>query len=149
LGVDPSSAKTGVCLLKDGKIAKVKIWEKDKKKGHDKNLVLYGKFLDAFVNRHKIDFVVVEKMSVSRNMDTVRVVSYYEGLSLYKAAEWKSQTISLRPMQIRKVAFGSALSKQQVYDKLKNTYKLLPYDEGGNDQSDSIAAALAGWNYIN
>lgn len=87
-------------------------------------------------------------MSVSRNMNTVRVVSYFEGLSLFKSAEWGCYTLSLRPYEIRKKAFGKALSKQQVYDKLSKGYKLLPYDEGGNDQSDSIAAAIAGWNYI-
>lgn len=88
-------------------------------------------------------------MSVSRNLNTVRVVSYFEGLSLYKGAEWGAQTLSLRPTEIRQQAFGKVISKQQVYDKLKKRYKLLPYDEGGNDESDAIAAALAGWNYIN
>jgi Holliday junction resolvasome RuvABC endonuclease subunit len=149
IGLDPSSSKTGACLIKDGKVTKHSCWFKDTKVEHSQNLVNLSNWLDAFRRKQDIDFVVIEKMSVSRNMRTVRVVSYFEGLCLFKAAEWNSQVFSLSPSECRRKAYGKNLSKEQVYAKLKKKFPLLPYDEGGNDEADAITCAIAGWKYIN
>lgn len=147
IGIDPSSSKSGVSLIKNGKITEVSCWFRTKKLDHSQNLKLFGEFLDRFKGRRKIDVVAVEEMSVSRNVTTVRVVSYFEGLALLKAAEWNAKALSLKPSQARKKAFGSDIGKEKAYKQMKKQFKLLPYDSGGNDMSDAMVLAKAGWKY--
>jgi Holliday junction resolvasome RuvABC endonuclease subunit len=144
LGIDSSSTQSGVSVVKDGKVTEVHLFRSNKKDDLGKRLYDWGEFLRSVKAKRKVECVAVEKDSVNRNLNTIRMLSYFESVALTKAGEWGADTLLLQPSTARKHALGNGgLKKEQVYDKYKKKYKLRPYGDGGNDQSDAICVGLA------
>ena len=152
VGVDPSSTRSGVALLKNGEV----IWhghhESDKKLDIGERLYDFGIYLHRKRAKRKITALGVEKDSVNRNMNTVRMLSYFESAALSFAGELGAQTFSFTPNSARKLALGKGngnLKKQQVYDIMCKEYDLPEYDSGGSDESDAIVIGKATWLKLN
>jgi len=133
-----------VSVLKDGRVTEIHFFKSNKKDDLGRRLYDWGEFLRSIKAKRKIECVAVEKDSVNRNLNTIRMLSYFESVALTKAGEWGAETLLLTPATIRKHALGNgSLRKEEVYDKYKKKYKLRAYADGGNDQADAIACGLA------
>ena len=148
LGLDTSSSKAGIALLDDKyKLKKLDLWKKDKKKDHYANLLDFHNYVGKFL---PVDLVVVEKVSKSRNLNTVRLLAYFEAACLLAAQKHGIEILHISPKTARKNGFGSgSLSKDAIYMMANKKYgPLLEYEKGGNDQSDSLCLARAGVHYL-
>lgn len=144
LGIDSSSTKSGVAVIKDGKVTEVSVFYSNKKDDLGKRLYDWGEYLRNTKAKRRIDAIGLEQVSSSRNLNTVRMLAYFEAVVIQKSAEWDTKLFLFKPATARKIALGNgSITKEQVYDKFKKKYGLLPYSNGGNDQSDSIVIALA------
>jgi len=141
LGVDPSSTSIGIAKYDKGKIVYFDNWKKDSKKGLEDNLISYSAFLESVF---PANIVVIEDLSVPLNLNTVKKISYYQGLTIYLSAKWKSEVVLMRPTEARKLAYGKGnLSKEKVYEIVGKKYKLADFKKGGADQSDAITLVEA------
>lgn len=141
LGIDPSSTSIGIAKYEKSKISYFDIWTRKKEKSLSENLVDYYNFLESLF---PVNSVVIEDLSVPLNLDTVKKISYYQGLSIFVAQKWNCEIILMRPTTARKLAYGKGnLNKQQVYDLVSKNYKLRDFKKGGADQSDAITLVEA------
>lgn len=144
LGVDPSSTSIGLAKYKNGKYLYIDVWKRNEKKELSWNLVNYAEFLEVLF---PVQTVVIEDLSVPLNLDTVKKISYFQGLTIYMAEKWKAEIILLRPSSARKAAYGKGnLKKEAVYDIVTEKHELKPFKKGGGDQSDAICLVEA---YLN
>lgn len=141
LGVDPSSTSIGIAKYEKGKVSYYDNWQKNKELSLEDNLVSYSNFLETVF---PANIVVVEDLSVPLNLNTVKKISYYQGLTIYLAAKWKSEVVLMRPTEARKLAYGKGnLSKEKVYEIVSKKYKLADFKKGGADQADAITLVEA------
>ena len=149
LGLDTSSSKAGIALL-DGKykLKQLDLWKKDKKKNHYENLLDFHIYVGRLM---PVDLVVIEKVSKSRNLNTVRLLAYFEAACLLAAQKHNVEILHISPKTARKDGFGNGnLHKEAVYAMANKKYgPLLDYEKGGNDESDAICLARAGVKHLN
>lgn len=142
LAVDSSSTCSGVVLFKDKTPVSIQHHVSDKKKPLNERLLAFGKFLQSVKAKNKLECVIYELDSVRQNMNTIRMLSYFEGVCLYKAAEWNTPAKFYRPSTARKLGLGNgSLSKQDAYDIIIKTYPVK-----NDDESDAIVLGKA---YLN
>lgn len=143
LGADTSSTTSGFALTKNKKVIELSIWKTDKKKSLHQNLADFQEHLGKFF---PVDKVVIERVSVSQNLNTVRKLAYFEAAAMISAFRWGTDILQLTPSQARKAALGKGnLKKGQVYDIYSKQYDLLPFKKGGGDQSDALCLSFAGY----
>ena len=146
LGVDPSSKSTGLALIENFKTVQVDLWRPATKSVHDSLASLHNYLLASPLTCY-IDSVCVEKISVTRNMNTVRRISYVEGVALSIAGVLGCMKVEqLNPKQARKIVFGEGdISKREVYERIISSTSIdfLPFDKGGSDQADAAVVGLA------
>lgn len=141
IGVDPSSTSIGIAKYEKGKVSYYDNWKKNKEKSLEENLVNYSNFLESIF---PANIVVVEDLSVPLNLDTVKKISYYQGLTIYLATKWKSEVVLMRPTTARKLAHGKGnLSKEKVYEIISKKYNVGDFKKGGADQADAITLVEA------
>ena len=148
LGLDTSSSKAGIALIDNkNKLVELDLWKKDKKKNHYENLLDFHPYVGRLL---PVDLVVIEKVSKSRNLNTVRLLAYFEAACLLAAQKHGTEILHISPVTARKNGFGNGkLTKEAIYTMANKKYgPLLPYDKGGNDQSDSLCLARAGVSYL-
>jgi Holliday junction resolvasome RuvABC endonuclease subunit len=150
LGLDTSSTKSGIALLNERKTLKsLDLWKKDKKKTAYENLLDWQNYVETLF---PVDLVVIEKVSKSRNLNTVRLLAYHEAAVLLSAQKWGIEILHISPMTARKQGLGNGrLKKEAIYTMVKSKYKkkkFLEFDKGGNDQTDAVTLALAGVQYL-
>lgn len=144
IGIDSSSTKSGISFVKDGKVTEVHLFQSNKKDDLGKRLYDWGEFLRSVKAKRKVNLVAVEKDSVNRNLNTVRMLSYFESIALLKAGEWDADTLLLAPSTARKHALGKGnIKKEGVYEAYKKQFKLRDFKDGGSDQADAIAIGIA------
>lgn len=149
LGVDASSSSAGVAIIEDGIPVRVDVHKSNKKLDLGVRLYEWGAFLDRFRAKQKIHLVATEKVTKQRNLQTVRMLAYFEAVAMQKAGQWKVPVLQLEVKTIRKHAFGNgAAGKEQIYQKYAKMIQLSPYDKGGNDMSDACAAGVAGYKLV-
>ena len=150
LGLDTSSTKSGIALLDNKKkIKSLDLWKKNNKKTAYENLLDWQIYVETLF---PVDLVVVEKVSKSRNLNTVRLLAYHEAAVLLSAQKWGIEILHISPMTARKQGLGNGrLKKEAIYAMINTKYKkeiFLEFDKGGNDQTDAVTLALAGISYL-
>lgn len=145
IGIDSSSTRCGIVYLKDEEVQNIELFVSNKKEDIGLRLHNWGVFLQRFKAKRKVDCIAVEKDSVNRNLNTIRMLSYFESVALAKAGEWRADTLLLTPLTARKQALGSGtFTKEDVYDYYKKRYKITEeYGKGGNDKTDALCVAFA------
>ena len=104
----------------------------------------FGRYLDKVRAKQKMSAVAIEQPSHTRNVNTIRMLSYFSAVALYKAGEWNVPTFQIKVKEARKLVIQSGVvSKEYVYQFYRSKYKLAAYDKGGNDESDSLCIADA------
>lgn len=150
LGLDTSSTKSGIALLNEKReIKNLDLWKKDKKKNPYENLHDWYEYVQTLF---PVDLVVIERVSKTRNLNTVRLLAYHEAAVLLAAQKWDIEILHISPMTARKQGLNNGkLKKEAVYTMVKHKYKnenFLEYNKGGNDQTDAVCLALAGVKYL-
>ena len=146
LGIDPSSTVAAACLLKDKEVIRLDTFTSNKHTGLHFNLIRFQRYLQEFSDLEDINMVVIERVAVARSMTTTRLLAYYEGAALLKAAEWGCEFELMEVSRARKLTMGKAVAKGAAYKWVtEQGIRLYPFDKGGSDQADAYIAAQAGY----
>lgn len=87
MGIDPASRTTGIAVVKNGKLVVTHVFDTHLKAGYtDNQLAEALDDLRLCVEDHRIaynpEIVVTELVASTRNMDTVRLLAYFEGAAM-------------------------------------------------------------------
>jgi len=150
LGLDTSSSKSGIAIVNEKyDLEHLELWTKDKKKDHYANLLDFHNYVSKLF---PVDLVVVEKVSKSRNLNTVRLLAYFEAACLLAAQRNSTEIYHISPKTARSKGFGNGkLDKEAIYLMAKKKYpkaKFPEYKKGGNDLSDAVCLARAGVKHL-
>lgn len=186
LGIDPSSTSSGNALLElgdDGELNECVAIETFFPKPIDirdfdglaRNLAEYSVWLSDFVGLYglegKLDLVVIERVHVTQNLDTVRKIAYYETIGMQYAASWEVPLLCVAASSARKHVLSKGnISKEQAHEEVLASYgdafdwpELRPLKSGPNkgklvqpeglgDMLDAFVLARAGhglWHEMN
>lgn len=149
LGVDPSSSATGIAFVDhdmpphDVLIHK-ETFTTDTKLTLEKNMNnLLVLLVDLGNTVWKPEIVIVEKVSVSWNVNTIRKIAYFEAVAMLAADHWSARLFQPQATKARNRVFGKGnMSKEACWDKVKEDWPR------GNwktmDETDAFVLALAG-----
>lgn len=151
LGIDPSSTTVGLALKNGEDYTYIDIWERNDELSLSENMANFAEFLGGLL---PVDVMVVEDLSSPINLDTVKKISFYQGIAMYLSAVYECELVLCKPKAARKIVFGKGYGgkpKEFYYDMLvkaetndgKPLYDLLPFKKGGGDQSDAIVLVEA------
>lgn len=148
MGVDASSSCTGVTVIDDGELVESVIWKpRNKKALASDRLFEYYMFIKTMIHKHRPDLVAVSATAYKRNVNTTRVLSRYEGATIIAARMYSCDVVDVIDSEARKMVLKRGnTSKERAYQlvtKKLPDYPWLPYNEGGNDQTDSFVIASA------
>lgn len=152
-GIDPSSSRCGIAIVAVDGVANsstfiddIQTWDVRGHKGKwlqeeiPGKLDAFAKNLAAYLIAKKVDRAVVELLSVTHNMDTVRKIAYFEGAALLACAAARIPVESMRTTQARKLVFGKGnIGKDEVRIVLEEMFqrRLTP------DEADALVLAIA------
>jgi Holliday junction resolvasome RuvABC endonuclease subunit len=157
MGVDPSSTTTGYAIVEHPAVAGIDLaihecttYTSNPKQPIEVNMAeLISTLTSACANiLAPPDVMIVEKVSVRWNVNTVRKIAYFEAAAMLQAAYWNVPVIQVQATKARRLALGKGnLKKTECYAQVKKEYtqiKYKPFSEGGGDQTDALVLALAG-----
>lgn len=146
LGIDASSSSAGAAIIEDGIPVQVDVHISNKKLDLGERLINWGRFLNVFRAKRKLHLVSVERVGKQRNLNTVRMLAYFEAAAMMKAGEWGVPVLQLSVPTIRKQAMGDGkATKAQVYQYFSNVIPVSPWKKGGDDMTDACAVGVAGY----
>jgi Holliday junction resolvasome RuvABC endonuclease subunit len=155
LGIDPASGSSGLCLvdtepdrhrvvLHTTNVAAKTSLKDLPEFTMARNLDAWEQQIESILLVHGVDLVVVEKVSVTMNLDTVRKISYFEAAAMLAAARAGVPAIMVQIVMARKEVFGRGNIKKPEADELVRT-KLQPrVDWKSDDETDAYVLAIAG-----
>lgn len=147
LGLDSASKVSGICLLKDDKPIEITHYASNTKLSLPQRLLDFQKHIGSYF---PVDYLAIEKVSVRRNLNTVRKLAYFESAAILVAAKFKTPVFQFSPSVARKIALGNGkLTKEEIYNLYSKEYNLSPFKKGGHDESDAICLAFAGAKEFN
>jgi Holliday junction resolvasome RuvABC endonuclease subunit len=152
LGIDPASGQAGLCLVST---------ETDTVLAHETNVAFkpakddipeltmsrsldsWEQRIEALMLKHRIDLVVVEKVSVSWNLDTVRKIAYFEAAAMLAARRAGVPAIMVQVTSARLHALGSGkLKKEQCSEMVREMHPEVDWQS--DDETDAYVLAKAG-----
>lgn len=148
LGLDPSSSKSGWCLVLDGVPEKLGVWKPPPRlKSQPDKLVAWGKFVRSLLVFTRPDMVVIEECAPHRNPQTFRALVRFENVATYETKLAGRIVLLHRVSEARAIVVekGNA-KKEDVFYEMKRRYPDFEWcaiDKGGDDQSDALVMALA------
>lgn len=157
LGVDASYRSSGFCVLdtssKTPCIVDTFLY---KPVGDDlpRNLHQFSRFLYSVLRTYPVDAISLERLSMSRNLHTVRMISYMEAIVISLAGSYCPDNFHhFSPPEARKIVFGtSKIKKREIYDSICSSFPIHGFEDfndGGSDETDSTVIALSAFKTIN
>lgn len=148
LGADISSTSTGISLLDNDELTASDIWTPiNKNSPHPERIFEFAQWFGDKLHKYKPDKVAVSSTSFSRNVNTTRVLARYEGVAIFKATMYSAEVVDLKDSAARKMVLSKGnLSKEDSYNEVRllvPNYQFLPFEKGGNDQTDAWVFARA------
>lgn len=141
IGVDPSSSSSGVAIMTDDIVKKAFTWERNLKLTLELDMLLFHRELVNFM-KYETDLMVVEKVSVQWNVNTIRRIAYYEAAAMMAAAHYGCRCISVQATKARRLVFGKGnLSKEASAELVRERY---PKRTLTLDECDAVVLGLAG-----
>lgn len=146
LGIDPASHVIGLAQVHDGELVWKSTWRRPKGVELHRSLWTFWDFLRHAEELHKEfvrpDLVVVEKVSVSWNVDTIRKIAYFEAMAMFwTAGEWNTQLVQASATTCRSRA-GVPRSKAEAFAAVQTMLPDVEWDSV--DEADAYVCALAG-----
>lgn len=141
LGIDPSTKKTGYCLMDENKdiILRGAI-DLSHISDHAEKLQVQYEFVEKLFDQYDIKSVLIEDQYYSNNADTLKVLARTSSIFLLSAKLRGIPVSLIYPTSWRKVFHGNGkASKRDTFDKVVALYELcdLKYTKD-NDITDSI-----------
>lgn len=148
MGIDASSSCTGLTIIDDGELVESVIWKPINKKAlASERLFEFYQWISSKLYTHRPDVCAISSTSFSRNVNTTRVLSRYEGAAIVAARLYSCDVVDVKDVEARKMVLKRGnTTKERAYQlvtKREKDYPWLPYDKGGNDQTDSYVLAKA------
>lgn len=132
----------------DGKLDQTKLWKPNKKASAHANLWEFCLFVEGFISDTRVDMVIVELCAVSRNLNTVRVLSKYEAAAILAAKRQGKVVLQTRVSQARQAVLGDGgIKKEDAFVLMKKRFPAhawMASNRGGMDETDAAVLALAG-----
>lgn len=142
MGVDPSSGKSGLAVWDGQKVIHSELWIADKKKPLASNIAAFALRVESVIGKHRVNKVMIEKVSVSWNVNTIRKIAYFESAAMLSASMNSVPSELINVTSARKKVLGNGgLSKVESNTMIRDMLKdqLL-----GPDECDAILLAMAG-----
>ena len=147
LGVDSSSSLSGCALAVDGELVELAKWKPPKKVSKNDSLLDWFVFVGQRMQEWNPDIVGYEIVRSSRNMNTVRILAYWESAVVVNARMRRKIVQSVSVKQAREIVFSDGkIEKEEVLATLRARYPRLSWsasNAGGLDEADAGTVALA------
>ncbi len=122
LGADPASWQTGLAILEKKKLLHHEIWQADKEYDLAQNLCDLCDHVYWLCNDKSVGLVVIEKVSVTMNMDTVRKIAYSEAAVMIGAMRLGCPVKQINVTSARKTALGKSIPKLDAAERVREMY---------------------------
>jgi Holliday junction resolvasome RuvABC endonuclease subunit len=145
MGIDCASKKTGIAIMSNDELLYKELYESGlPPRATDVELSqalgLFRINLLSLCDRFHPDKFIVELTGVTRNANTMRLISYFEGACILVADEVGADLERIRTKSVRKRVFGNgAIDKADVVKKIIDTY-----GEMSEDEAEAVVFALYG-----
>jgi len=148
LGVDPASKKAGLAVVdrRYDKILSTEQFVSDPKAGHPQNMLDFWQRVGFLIVRHGVTHVGVERVHVSYNLNSVRLIAYFEAAAMMAGQAANCQVEQIVVTSARKRVLGSGkLKKADAIQQLKRKYIVRQHNLTGlsDDEWDAVLMALA------
>lgn len=148
MGIDPSSSCSGVAIVNEGKIEYSTHVVHSPDMPIQRNMNLFLKFLWKLQKESQVEGLVIERVSVSWNVNTIRKIAYFEAMGLLLAAQEAIYVSQVQATKARRIVLGrGTLSKEASFEVVKAKFprwKFYSKAEPAMDEADAIVLALAG-----
>lgn len=152
LGVDPSSGVSGLAVAEtdSGHIEWFSAFHTHPDKPLWENMMEFSNEVKRVLSAYApIEVVVIEKVSVSWNVNTIRKIAYYEACAMLEAHDnpYVEEIFQPQATKARRMVLGKGnLSKEKCFELVKARFSDVEFDlakDGGMDQADAVILALA------
>ena len=148
-GIDASSNKTGIAIFKDGTYVTHTLVDLHKIKDADIRIPKMMQGICEYLDKHKIDKIIMEKSMLKTNIDTVQKLSNIAGAVMFYAINKGIEFQHLYPSEWRK-RIGLQQSSKIKREVLKAEAILAvkqEYDmDVTDDEAESILLARSGFD---
>lgn len=148
LGIDPATLLAADAFVEDGKPLGMEVWKGKTKDTQYRRLAEFHRWVKNECEEFEPHLVVIAESSFTRNMTTVRALARAEAVAIVAGVYTSDAVVTAKDTQIRSIVWpDEKVKKEEVYQKLKKLYPKLNWkrqDQGGQDQADALAAAIAG-----
>jgi len=145
MGVDCASKKTGIAIMDNTYLLYSELYDSElppncTDEQLSRALFRLRKRLRHLGKKFKINKIVVELTGVTRNTNTLRLISYFEAIVVLVATELNIEIERTRTTSVRKSVFGAGnIHKSDVVAQIMDIY-----GEMSEDEAEAIVFALKG-----
>lgn len=145
MGVDCASKKTGIAIMRKDMLLYHELFNSELPPNATDQQLSYAlnslrKKLLHLGKKYKIKKIVVELTGVTRNTNTLRLISYFEAIVVLVARELNIEIERIRTTSVRKNVFGAGnIHKSDVVAAI-----ISKYGEMSEDEAEAIVFALEG-----
>lgn len=146
LGIDPGTAIMGYGVVEESgeklQVVGYGCFRTDKSETPSNRLLKLSLMLEEIFDKHKPDFLAVEKLFFCSNSKTVMAVGEARGVVLLAAARFGIKVAEYTPLQVKMALTGyGRAEKRQVQQMVQRVLKLkeLPRPD---DAADALAIAV-------
>jgi Holliday junction resolvasome RuvABC endonuclease subunit len=148
-GIDASTNKTGIAIFQDGKYVEHTLIDLHKIKESSERIPKMMVAICDYLNKHKIDKIIMEESMFTSNISTVKMLSNIAGAVMCYAAQHGIKFEFTLPTHWRK-AIGLSQSnkikrevlKEEAIAAVKQEYNMNLTD----DEAESLLIARSGFN---
>lgn len=149
VGIDASSNKTGIAILRDGKYVEHTLIDLHKVKNSAERISKMMLAICGYLAEHKIDKIMMEESMMTNNIVTVKMLSNIAGAVMYYAVSHGIEFELTLPTHWRK-KIGLSQSKKIKRDELKaEAIAAVQYEYRLNvtdDEAESLLIARSGFD---
>jgi Holliday junction resolvasome RuvABC endonuclease subunit len=146
-GYDPSSALAAVANAVGGSLVHVDHWKPPKKSSKNDHLLDFYDWVGVQMDTWRPDVVGYERVQSARNLNTVRVLAYWEAAIVLQARRRRIIVQHVNVGQARDVVLGNAkATKEEALAELRRRYPEVRWsasNAGGLDEADAGVVCLA------
>lgn len=146
-GYDPSSTLSAYANAVDGDLVGLGIWKPPKKSSKNDHLLNHFAWVGRNLDLFKPDVVAYLEVKSARNMNTVRILAYWEASIVIQARKRSIIVLKASDVQARDIVLGnSRADKEEALRELKRRYPQIGWsasNAGGLDQADAGVVTLA------
>lgn len=144
LGIDPASRQAGLAVVEGDVLLyseQITLAPHQNSDELAESLAIFARRVDLAIKAWQPSLIVVEHTTVFRNLNTTKLLTYYEAVALLAAAKHNILVERARTKQARKAVVGNgSMPKEQVVEWV--CYK---YDSKfKEDEAEAIVFALFG-----